>query len=119
VDISHIPLPMLEYARDEGLHDDVICRSWILYVEWHVRVMGASDFRMRDWHRQVAFAKRDMEENIPTTAEALKASRRVDDATRKAAEDAAYAKEAVTFAEWKKQPWATWSGFCASLGLYL
>lgn len=105
LDLSHIPLPMLEYAKDEGLHDETVAEAWAAFVDWHVKTFGQSDFRMRDWHRQVVYAKRDLEELVPTTSEALSASRREYARRRKALEDEAYDRAAVSF-----------EAYCATLG---
>jgi len=98
--VSHIPLPLLEEARSEGLPDDLIAKQWGKYVDWHTKTFRDGDFRMRDWQRQIAFAKRDIQESVPATPVALAASKAEDDKRRQAAEDAEYNRRAMSYATW-------------------
>jgi hypothetical protein len=99
--VNAIPVPLLERARVERLMEETIAKHWALFVDWHIRTHGAgADFRVRDWERQIAFARRDEEESVPTTSEALAAAKSADDRRRKAREDEAYMLAAMPFAAW-------------------
>lgn len=114
-----IPEPCRCEALAAGLTEPITLAEWAKYTDWSSENYPDLGLGGKSWRRWVKGAVEDLSQPKFTSSEIAMAERRANDASRKRLEDAAYTREAVTFAEWKKQPGATWSGFCASLGLYL